>query len=421
MAAAAPRRFVRLDGSKLLGSRRLSSLPETGGSPDRPLAGIDQSDVLPVVPRFRLLRHGEGLAVKSVPDTDVAKLPFLWTRGVAARETMHYLDRQGVDAEPLLSKSELSRTQLTQDPGGVSVVSQHRFLELAASEINDPLLGLHVAAEMDLRNIGFLFYLAASSATVSEVLEHLAQYAATMNEEIRLEISRDEEGTVLTFRHVLATDDPRRQHSELIALAFNRVLRKLTNRDFAPLHMTFAHARNFGLKEIHRILRCPVEFAQPRDCWVLPDRVMELPIISEDNRLLEILKAHGDTLLSERRTSVGLQSLVEDQLIGLLPSGRVQAAVVAEQLGMSERSFRRHLLMEGTNFGEILDRLRNRLALRYLEDEHVSLKQIAWLLGYSELGAFNHAFKRWHGIAPGQARKQWTRSTGLERTLSAGQ
>jgi AraC-like DNA-binding protein len=133
---------------------------------------------------------------------------------------------------------------------------------------------------------------------------------------------------------------------------------------------------------------------------------MELPIVSEDSRLLRILEAHADALLSERRTAAGLRELVEDRLLAALPSGKVQAAEVAEQLGMSERSFRRRLASEGISFGEVLDRLRNRLALRYLADEHVSLKQIAWLLGYSEPGAFNHAFKRWTGTSPRQLRNQ---------------
>jgi AraC-like DNA-binding protein len=232
------------------------------------------------------------------------------------------------------------------------------------------------------------------------------QYAATTNEEIRLEISRQGEETVLTFHHVLEARDPRRQHSELIALAFIRVLRKLTNRDFAPLRMTFAHARNSELREIHRILRCPVEFMQGTNSWVLPQRVMELPIVSDDSHLLRILEVHADALLSERRTETGLRSLVEDRLHSALPSGRVQAEAVAEQLGMSVRSLRRRLAEEGTSFAKVLDRLRNRLALRYLEDDHASLKQIAWLLGYSESGAFNHAFQRWFGTSPRGARKR---------------
>ena len=181
------------------------------------------------------------------------------------------------------------------------------------------------------------------------------------------------------------------------------MLRKLTNRDFTPSRMSFVHARGSELREVHRILRCPVEFLQPTDSWVLPQHVMELPIISEDRHLLQILEAHADVLLAERRTTSAVRDLVEDQLVGTLPSGGIGAASIAEQLGMSERSLRRRLAEEGTSFGAVLDHLRHRLALR-IKDEHVSLKQVAWLLGYSEAGAFNHAFKRWTGIPPGRAR-----------------
>ena len=349
----------------------------------------------------------ERLAVRCVPESDIAQVPFLWTRGIAARETLGYLDGKGIDAEPLLSKAELSRAQLIQNPGGVSAASQHRFLEIVAAEMNDPLLGLHVAAAMDLREIGLLFYLAASSETVAEALEYLVRYAATATEEIRLEVSRQKDGTLLTFRRVLAFDEPIRQQPELLALGFLRVLRKLTNRDFTPSRMSFVHARGSELREVHRILRCPVEFLQSTDSWVLPQHVVELPIISEDRHLLQILEAHADVLLSERRTATGVRDLVEGQLVSILPSGGIGAASIAEQLGMSERSLRRRLAEEGTSFGEVLDHLRHRLALQYLKDQHVSLKQVAWLLGYSEAGAFNHAFKRWTGIPPGQARYRY--------------
>jgi AraC-like DNA-binding protein len=278
---------------------------------------------------------------------------------------------------------------------------------MAAAETNDPLLGLHVAATMDLREIGLLFYIAASSETVAEALEYLARYAATATAEIGLEISRQKDETLLTFHRVPAFEEPIRQQPELLALGFMRVLRMLTNRDFTPSRMSFAHARASELREVHRIMRCPVEFLCPTDSWILSQQVMELPIISEDHHLLQILEAHADVLLAERRTTTALRNLVEDQLVGTLPSGETGAASIAERLGMSERSLRRHLAAEGTSFGEVLDHLRHRLALQHLKDEHVSLKQVAWLLGYSEAGAFNHAFKRWTGMPPGQARRSF--------------
>ena len=259
---------------------------------------------------------------------------------------------------------------------------------------------------LDVRDIGLLYYLAAASSTVTEALELLARYSATTNEEIRVEIERRGDETVLSLVPVVALDEPRRQFSEFVTLASSRVMRALTNpRDFSPLRIGFAHARNWGLRELHRILRCPVEFAQVRGCWVLPKSVMELPIVSEDRRLLHILEAHAEDLLAERRAAVGLRGVVESQLLSVLSSGQVQAVLVAKQLGMSERSLRRQPEEERTSFGEVLDRLRHGRALRYLEDERVSLQQIRWLLGYSDIGAFNHAFKRWTGTSPSRMRK----------------
>jgi AraC-like DNA-binding protein len=159
-------------------------------------------------------------------------------------------------------------------------------------------------------------------------------------------------------------DEPHQQFFELLALWFIRTLHAQTKQDFAPLCVTFTHARDAGQREIHRLLRCPVEFAQPVDSWVLPQQIMELPIVSGDNHLLRILTVHADELLTERHLVTGLQSMVADQLISLLPSGDSRAAAVAQRLNMSTRSLTRQLAREGTTFGEILERLRRRLASR---------------------------------------------------------
>jgi AraC-like DNA-binding protein len=111
-------------------------------------------------------------------------------------------------------------------------------------------------------------------------------------------------------------------------------------------------------------------------------------------------------LLAERHSVSALQSMVANQLVALLPSGEARAAAVAQRLGMSTRSFTRHLAEEGTTFGEILERLRQHLASGYLADNRMSSQQIAWLLGYSEPSAFTHAYKRWTGTTPRRARKR---------------
>jgi AraC-like DNA-binding protein len=67
------------------------------------------------------------------------------------------------------------------------------------------------------------------------------------------------------------------------------------------------------------------------------------------------------------------------------------------------RTLARRLAAEGTTFSELLADLRRRLAVEYLKDEDLSVSQVAWLVGYREIAAFSHAFKRWTGRTPSEA------------------
>ena len=132
----------------------------------------------------------KGLNASENPGELNSESRFLWTRGVAAREVMRYLNLNGFDADTLLSKAGLSRSAVLDEDAGISIISQYRFLELAAEETNDALLGLHLAEKMDLRNVGLVFYISSASSTVLEALSNLSKYAKTGNEDIAVELIR---------------------------------------------------------------------------------------------------------------------------------------------------------------------------------------------------------------------------------------
>jgi AraC-like DNA-binding protein len=97
---------------------------------------------------------------------------------------------------------------------------------------------------------------------------------------------------------------------------------------------------------------------------------------------------------------------VENAVAALLPHGLAQAEAVAGELGMSPRTLARRLAAEEVAFSTIVRELRIALAQRHLADGDLSVSQIAWLLGYREVGAFTHAFRRWTGMTPSEARVQ---------------
>ena len=88
-----------------------------------------------------------------------------------------------------------------------------------------------------------------------------------------------------------------------------------------------------------------------------------------------------------------------------MPHGKASAAEIARRLGLSQRTLARRLAGEGLSFSQILHELKLDLATRYLR-EGLTVSRIAWLLGYHEVSAFTHAFKRWTGKSPRQLRLQ---------------
>jgi AraC-like DNA-binding protein len=54
----------------------------------------------------------------------------------------------------------------------------------------------------------------------------------------------------------------------------------------------------------------------------------------------------------------------------------------------------------GVDFKQLTDETRRRFAVNYLKERKNTLTEVAFLLGYSELSAFNRAFKRWTGSTP---------------------
>ena len=78
---------------------------------------------------------------------------------------------------------------------------------------------------------------------------------------------------------------------------------------------------------------------------------------------------------------------------------------ICHQIGIPERTFRRKLLEEGTNFSEIFDNWRYVKGIDLLEKESLSIKEISQILHYSNDSNFMRAFKKNTGLSPSKFRE----------------
>jgi AraC-like DNA-binding protein len=311
----------------------------------------------------------------------------------------------GVAVEPLLGRAALTREQLDDPRASITVQSQIKFLNLAASALRDELLGFHLAQVPDLRSTGLLYYLFASSETLLEGVQRIARYSSIVNEGILQSCTCATEFRV-SFRYHGVSRHLDRHQIECWTAGLVRMCRELTGLRVVPSRIRLVHQRpQPQTNELTRFFGTEIEFGAATDEIAFPRHVAEARIRSADPYLTKVLLEYCEEALSHRKRSGSFRARVENAIVPLLPHGKAHVDEVARQLAMSPRTLARRLSEEGTSFSHVLENLRNDLAARYLSEKEFGIAQIAWLLGYEETSAFSRAFRRWSGKAPRDVRR----------------
>jgi AraC-like DNA-binding protein len=324
--------------------------------------------------------------------------------GVITRVACARLTAAGIDPAPLLKHAGITRQQIDDTSLRINVQDQISFLNLTAAALHDDFLGFHLAMPSEVREIGLLYYVAASSETLGDALRQASRYSAIVNEGALLKYGNGPE-VGITFEYVGVSRHLDRHQMEFFAVLLVRICRQLTGQRIVPVRVRFTHQRDAASPELVEFFGDDIEFNAVADEVMFAPSTGQLPVVSADPYLNRILIKYCDEALALRPANLGsFRAAVENAIVPLLPHGKARAAEAASRLGVSQRTFARRLSLEGLTFSDVLEGMKSDLAQRYLADENLSISQIAWLLGYQEVSAFTHAFKRWTGKTPREAR-----------------
>ena len=348
-----------------------------------------------------MVSNGTSSALNS--EQDLGSIPT--AQGGLSRLAIARLKNAGVPVVPLLGRVGLT-PEVIADPGERLIVrSQITLLDEAAIALQDDCLGFTLARDFDPREIGLLYYVMASSQTLGDALKRVARYSQITNEALVVRY-RERNGLIISLSYSGVPRHSERHQIEFCMFAVLRICRVLTGQNLVPQHFWISHHRSGTTNsEMARFVGTAVEFGATADEFALNANARELPLIHADPYLNNLLLKYCEAALTDRRSNVSqLRTRVENAISSLLPHGRVVVDDVARSLGMSDRTLARKLSDEGLNFTEVLQQLRRDLAVQYLDDPKLHVSKIAWLLGFNEVSAFTHAFKRWTGKTPSQMR-----------------
>lgn len=308
------------------------------------------------------------------------------------------------DVGTLVKRAGIALKQLEDTTFRIPVERQITFLNLVAERLPDDFLGFHLANEIDLRELGLLYYVLSSSDTLGDALRRAQRYCSVQNEGV-LAKYRDG-GSVCVSLHYNAVSRLSDRHQiEFFVTTIVRLCRLLVARRLDPIRVKLAHRRSEVPGDVAAYFGCEFVYGSDVDEIEYPPSSGRLPIASADRYLNKLLLKYCEEALADRRLKARSWRLaVENALAPLLPHGQGRLSEVAARLGVSIRTLERRLAEESVSFQDVLDDLRIELAKRYLQEPGLPISEIAWLLGYADSSAFTHSFRRRTGKPPRELR-----------------
>src|SRR5262245_24029472 len=258
------------------------------------------------------LREQTGSTLMSSSQADqLSSIPS--ATGALARLACARLREFGKDAGAILAQAGATPEQAYDDSVRLEVSKQIRILDLAAEELGDELLGFHLGRNFDLREIGLVYYVIASSERLADAMRNAERYSGIMNDGVRLHFRQDNRTAAIALDYVNVDRHSDRHQIEFWLVTVMRICRQITDTRLAPLHLKVKHRRDAPPAEFKTFFGTEVEFGAGADEVVFPPPVASLPLVRRDNYLNDLLRRYADEALARRPRQHGrIRSAVED-------------------------------------------------------------------------------------------------------------
>ncbi|MCR9065639.1 MAG: helix-turn-helix transcriptional regulator [Cytophagales bacterium] len=171
-----------------------------------------------------------------------------------------------------------------------------------------------------------------------------------------------------------------------------------------PLRIEFPWSSTRSIEELERVFGCAVYFNKEEIAIYLDTAHVEEEVLTSNYDLLRVLVTHAEEKMAGLTKTEGYANLVKQSILKLVKPEFPTIEQVASHLNVSLRTLQRRLKEEGLIYKQIINELRNEMALAYLKKKELSISEIAYLLSYTDNSSFTRAFKNWTGKTPNEYR-----------------
>ena len=289
-------------------------------------------------------------------------------------------------------------------PASVPIEQWARLLKQVVTYSGDPEMPTKLAENMRPYQLGMLGFLLMTCQTLGDVVHALGQYELLLDGLNDTRVELHPHGVELHW--VALTPSPAPVFMKMALTTWMVMARFLTQRHDAVAQACFACTPPADTALYDRIFGLPVLFNQGKTSLYFPHEYMAFPISQGNAQMNDLLKAEANIQMGRLNPHLYMVQALEAAILNTPAQSRADVGTLAATLNMSKRTLQYRLEGMGMTYRKFVDAVRCRQAESLLRDPDRSLSDIAASLGFSDQSGFQHAFKRWRGLSPGDFRRQ---------------
>ena len=281
----------------------------------------------------------------------------------------------------------------------------HEILETAVAMSGDTTLAIKIGNGLDLGKYGTYGFALMSCSDMGVALELFLRYGQTFLQSCSWQRSVSKDGITLRLQQNVGTSYQKMLVTELAFSQIHLQSKLLAARPAEGVRVQFSYPKpaHFGVYE--QTWPFPMEFDQEHTQFFIPDQWLRQRVRTGDPTTNVLFSQQCEELVNGMAEVDETAAIVRRLLIHSA-GNFLSISEVAGQLHVTERTLRRRLAAEGTDFRTIFDDIKNTLAQNYLRKTSLSVVEIADLLNYAEATNFHRAFQRWNSTTPADYRQQ---------------
>jgi len=261
-------------------------------------------------------------------------------------------------------------------------------------------LGLRAAQLIEAGNYGVLEFGARTSPTLGMAFQRVARYHRLLNDVAEMPIVEQGEVCSIGYRMPAGILPLPPSFLEFIIGSWVTLGQQLCESNWMPRAVHLPHPAPDDPAMHHTVLGEHVVFSAASTELVVSRAVFDMPLLNADPALCALLDGHAEALVKGLSSSESWTQKVEHFVASELADGGPRLDEVAKGLNTTARTLRRRLADEGGPYAQLLDGIRKRIALQFLDGRRGTAIGAAFVVGFSEPSAFHRAFKRWTGTTP---------------------